>query len=183
MDEVLAESIKSLPETPESDLDLNRINLLWGLVVGEEIGSRSRVVKMSKSTLFVEVKGQEWVPVLHTYERKILNKLNKIFDSKDFTGIMVQQVEGIPLNSNKPLKISAPPSHNQPMDKHTVAREEHLKSITDPGLRERLARLSTKLRFVTLALVSILSWPIVLRCNPPPIPKRCRWMPGIRCPR
>jgi tetratricopeptide (TPR) repeat protein len=153
MDEVLAESIKSLPETPESDL--NRINLLWGLVVGEEIGSRSRVVKMSKSTLFVEVKGQEWVPVLHTYERKILNKLNKIFDSKDFTGIIVKQVEGLPISSNKPLKISASPSHNQPMDKYTVAREEHLKSITDPELRERLARLSTKLRFITLALVSI----------------------------
>jgi tetratricopeptide (TPR) repeat protein len=153
MGEVLAESIKSLPETPESDL--NRINLLWGLVVGEEIGSRSRVVKMSKSTLFVEVKGHEWVPVLHTYERKILNKLNKIFDSKGFTGIIAKQVEGLPISSNKPLKISASPSYNQPMDKQTVAREEHLKSITDPELRERLTRLSTKLRFVTLALVSI----------------------------
>jgi len=153
MGEVLAESIKSLPETPESDL--NRINLLWSLVVGEEIGSRSRVVKVAKSTLFVEVKGQEWVPVLHTYERKILNKLNKIFDTKNFTGIIVEQVESIPINSNKPLKISASPSYNQPMDKQTVAREEHLKTIADPELRERLTRLSTKLRFVTLALVSI----------------------------
>lgn len=153
MGEVLAESIKSLPETPESDL--NRINLLWGLVVGEEIGSRSRVVKMSKSTLFVEVSGQEWVPVLHTYERKILAKLNKIFDSKSFMEIIVKQVEDLPMNSNKPLKISAVPSYNQPMDKHTVAREEHLKPIADPELRERLARLSTKLRFVALACVSI----------------------------
>ena len=153
MGEVLAESIKSLPE--DSDLDLNRINLLWSLVVGEEMGSRSRVVKMTKSTLFVEVRGQEWVPVLHTYERKILNKLNKAFDSKGFTGIMVEQVESIPINSNKPLKISASPSYNQPMDKQTVSREEDLKTIADPDLRERLARLSTKLRFVTLALVSV----------------------------
>jgi tetratricopeptide (TPR) repeat protein len=153
MGEVLAESIKSLPES--SDSDLNRINLLWGLVAGEEIGSRSRVVKMTKSTLFVEIKGQEWVPVLHTYERKILAKLNKTFDSKGFTGIIVKRVDDLPLNSNKPLKISAPPSHNQSMDNPTVAREEDLKSITDPELRESLARLSTKLRFVTLALVSI----------------------------
>lgn len=153
MGEVLAASIKSLPE--DSDSNLNRINLLWSLVVGEEIGSRSRVVKMTKNTLFVEVKGQEWVSVLHTYERKILNKLNKIFDSKGFTGIMVSQVESIPINSNKPLKISVSPSYNQPMNKQTVAREEHLKTIADPELRERLARLSTKLRFVTLALVSL----------------------------
>ncbi len=153
MGEVLAESIKSLPATPDSEL--NQINLLWSLVVGEEIGSWSRVVKVAKSTLFVEVKGQEWVPVLHTYERKILAKLNKMFDSKGFKEIIVKQVEGVPIHSNKPLKISASPSYNQPMDKNTVAREEHLKPITDPELRERLARLSTKLRFVALALVSV----------------------------
>jgi tetratricopeptide (TPR) repeat protein len=153
MGEVLAESIKSLPEAPDSDL--NRINLLWSLVVGEEIASRSRVINAAKSTLFVEVKGQEWVPVVHTYERKILAKLNKIFDSKAFMEIIVKQVEGIPINSNKPLQISASPSRNQPMDKHTVVREEYLKPIQDPELRERLSRLSTKLRFVSLALVSV----------------------------
>jgi tetratricopeptide (TPR) repeat protein len=153
MGEVLAGSIKSLPEA--SDLDLNRINLLWSLVVGEELGSRSQVVKTTKSTLYVEIKGQEWVPVLHTYERKILIKLNKIFDSKRFMEIIVNQVEDFPINTNKPLKISVPPSHKKPMDNQTVAREEHLKPIADPELRERLARLSTKLRFVTLTLVSI----------------------------
>ena len=153
MGEVLAESIKSLPETPESDFD--RINLLWSLVVGEELGSRSRVVKTTKSALYVEIKGQEWVPVLHTYERKILIKLNKIFDSKRFMEIIVNQVEDLPIISNKPLKISAPPSHNKSMDNQTVAREEHLKPIADPELRERLARLGTKFRFVALALVSI----------------------------
>jgi tetratricopeptide (TPR) repeat protein len=153
MGEVLAASIKSLPETPDSDL--NRINLLWGLVVGEEIGSRSRVVKTDKGTLFVEVMGHEWVPVVHTYERKILAKLNKIFDSKGFTEIIVKPVASIPMNSNKPLKISASPSYDQPMDKQVVARAEHLKPIADPELRERLSRLSTKLRFVTLALVSV----------------------------
>ena len=153
MGEVLAESIKSLPETP--DLELNRINLLWSLAVGEEIGSRSRVTQAVKGTLFVEVQGQEWVPVVRTYERKILAKLNKIFDSKGFMEIIVRQVEGIPIKPNKPLKISASPSHNQPMDKQTVAREEYLKPIADPELRERLSRLSNKLRFVSLAWVSV----------------------------
>jgi tetratricopeptide (TPR) repeat protein len=155
MGEVLAESIQSLPDTLDPDADLNRINLLWSLVVGEEIGSRSRVVRMVKHTLFVEVTGQEWVPVLNTYEWKILAKLNKIFDSKSFKEIMVTQVQGTPVSSNKPLKISAPPSRNKPMDKHLVAREEDLKPILDPELRERLSRLSTKFRFVALALVSI----------------------------
>ncbi|MDH3256539.1 MAG: tetratricopeptide repeat protein [Nitrospinota bacterium] len=152
MGEVLAESIKSLPET--SDLDLNRINLLWSLVVGDEIGCRTQVIRVSKSTLFVEVIGKEWVSVLHTYERKILAKLNKIIDSKGFKEIIVKQVEGISTKSNKPLKISASPSHKPTMDKQTVDREEHLKPIADPELRERLARLSTKLRFVALAWVS-----------------------------
>ena len=130
MGEVLAESIKLLPETPESEL--NRINLLWNMVAGEEIGSRSRVTNIGKSTLFVEVRGPEWVPVLRTYEWKILAKLNKIIDSKGFMEIIVRQVEDIPTNSSKPLKISARPSCDKPMDKQAVAREEHLKTIPDP---------------------------------------------------
>lgn len=153
MGDVLAESIKLLPETPESEFD--RINLLWSLVVGEEIGSRSRVVKVTKSTLFVEVIGHEWVPVVHTYERKILAKLNKTFDSKSFMEIIVRQVDDLPANSNKPLKISVAPSHNKSMDNQTVAQEEHLQTIADPELRERLVRLSTKFRFVALAMVSV----------------------------
>jgi tetratricopeptide (TPR) repeat protein len=154
MGEVLAESIKSLP-AESLDSDLNRINLLWSLAVGEEMGSRSRVTKTVKSTLFVEVKGQEWVPVLRTYERKILNKLNKMFDSKGFIEIIVKQVKDLPINSNKPFKTSVSQSHHKPMNKPIVAREEHLKPISDPELRERLSRLSTKFRFVALALVSV----------------------------
>jgi tetratricopeptide (TPR) repeat protein len=153
MGDVLAESIQSLPETPDSEL--NRINLLWSLVVGEEIANRSRVLQVVKDTLIVEVIGKEWVPVVHTYEWKILAKLNKIVDSKGFTEIIVKQGKGIPMQSSKPLKISAPPSHTQPMDKQTVDREEHLKTISDPELRERLASLSSKLRFVSLAWVSV----------------------------
>ena len=154
MGEVLAESIKSLPDAPESEL--NRINLLWSLAAGEEIGNRSRVTNVGKDTLFVEVKGQEWVPVLRTYEWKILAKLNKMIDSKGFKEIIVRQVEDIPVNSIKPLKISAPPrSCEQPMDEQAITREELLKPIPDPELRERLSRLSRKLRFVSLACVSV----------------------------
>ena len=153
MGDVLAQSINSLPDAPDSEL--NRINLLWSLAVGEEIGSRSRVTNVGKDTLFVEVMGPEWVPVVRTYEWKILAKLNKMLDSKGFKEIIVRQVENIPINSSKPLKISATPSQSQPMDKQTVAREEHLKPISDPELRDRLTRLGSKLRFVSLAWVSI----------------------------
>ena len=153
MGDVLAESIQSLPEAPESEL--NRINLLWSLVVGEEIANRSRVLLVVKDTLIVEVRGKEWVPVVLTYEWKILAKLNKIVDSKGFTEIIVKQGEGLPIQTNKPLKISAPTRHTEPMDKHTVDREEHLQTISDPELRERLASLASKLRFVSLAWVSL----------------------------
>ena len=154
MDEVLAEAIQSLPEAPDSELD--RINLLWGLAVGEEIGSRSRVMKAAKNTLFVGVKGQEWVPVIRSYERNILGKLNKMIDFKGFMEIIVKQVDDIPVNSSKPLNISEPLRRNEPMDKPNVAHEEHLKPIADPELRERLSRLSRKLRFVSLAWLSVL---------------------------
>ena len=169
MGEVLAESIKSLPEEPDSEL--NRINLMWSLVVGEEIGHRSRVIKAAKNTLFVEVNGREWVPVVHTYERKILAKLNKIFDSKGFVEIIVKQAESIPIKTSKPLKISVSPSQNLPMDKQAVAREEHLKPIQDPELRERLTRLSHKLRFVSLACVSVF---ILANCATAPTPSHSK---------
>ena len=153
IDEVLAESIKSLPETSGPDLD--RINLYWSLVVGAEIGSRSRVTKVTKSTLFVEVNGAEWVSVLRSYQRKILNKLNKIVDSKGFTVIIIKMVDDIPIHPGPSQKVSVTPSRRQPMDKHAMAREEHLKPISDPELRERLSRLNAKLRFVSLVLVSV----------------------------
>ena len=156
IDDVLAGAIQSLPETP--DPDLNRINLFWNLAVGTEIGARSRVVKITKSTLIVEVSGAEWEPVLRTYERKILWKLSKLLENKDFMEIMIKKVEALPGSLDKPATASVTPSRhpNQPMDKNTAAREEHVKPITDPELRGCLSRLNTKLRFVTLALASAL---------------------------
>ena len=153
IDEVLAESIQSLPET--AGLELDRINLQWSLVVGSEIGARSRVTKVTKCTLFVEVNGAEWVPVIRGYKRKILAKINKIFDSKGFTTIIIKKVEAIPNMSGPSKKVPVTRSLRQPMDKQIMAREEHLKSISDPELRERLSRLNAKIRFISLALVSV----------------------------
>lgn len=156
IDGVLAGAIQSLPETPESDL--NRINLFWNLAVGTEIGARTRVVKIAKTTLIVEVSGAEWEPVLRTYQGKILWKLNKMFVNKDFTEIMIKKVEAISDGPDPPATASVTPSLHptQPMDKDIAAREEYVKLIADPELRERLFRLNTKLRFVTLALASTL---------------------------
>ncbi len=155
INDVLAEAVRSLPETP--DPDLNRINLHWTLAAGREIGARSRVVKIRQGTLFVEVIGAEWVPVVRTYERKILGKLNKIFDSKSFMAIILKQVEPLPGKPGKPVTDPASPGR-QPtpsMDPNAIAREEHVKPIPDPDLRERLSRLNAKLRFVALALACV----------------------------
>ena len=180
MGDVLAESIKSLPATP--DLELDRINLLWSLVVGEEIGSRSRVVKTAKGTLFVEVKGQEWVPVVHTYERKILAKLNKIFDSKGFMEIIVKQVEGVPISSKKPLKISATPSYTQPMDKHDCCPRGILEADSGPRVAGASFPSEYQTPFCCLG-VGECFYPCQLRFNasPPAIPKRYKWMREMRC--
>lgn len=153
IDDVLAAAVQSLPETP--DPDFNRINLYWTLAAGREIGARSRIVKIGQGTLFVEVIGAEWVPVVCTYERKILGKLNKIFDSKSFTAIILKQVETLPGKPDEPVTDPASPGRHptRPMDPNAAAREEHVKPIPDPDLRERLTRLNAKLRFVALALV------------------------------
>ncbi|MCZ6541315.1 MAG: DciA family protein [Nitrospinae bacterium] len=152
IDDVLAQAVQSLPETPDSDL--NRINLHWTLAAGREIGARSRVVKIAQNTLFVEVIGAEWVAVMRTYERKILGKWNKMFKSKGFTAIILKQVETLPGKPGKPVTDPASPGRHptRPMDPNAIAREEHVKPISDPDLRERLSRLNAKLRFVALVL-------------------------------
>jgi len=163
IDDVLAASIKLLPETP--DPELHRINLHWNLAVGEEIGARSHVVKVTESTLFVEVKGQEWVPVVRAYKGKILVKINKIFDSKGFTEIIVKKVDTISGIPDKPHKIPAPRSR-PPADMKPTAREEQLNSITDPELRGQLKRIGAQLRFMALACLSLF---ILANCASRPV--------------
>lgn len=154
IDDVLAKSIQSLPAAP--DPDLHRINLHWSLAVGEEMATRSRVVKVCKSTLKVEVMGPEWVSVVRAYQRKILAKLNKSSDFKDITSITIKQVEPAPRKPVQPRKAPAgAESRIQPMENNMTASDESLKSIADPELRGLLSRLGTKLRFVALACVSV----------------------------
>ena len=161
MAEVLAQSIQSLPATPETDL--NRLALQWSLAAGAEIAARSQVVEAGKSHITVEVQGAEWIPVVRSYERKILARLNKLFDFKDFTSIILKQAKSVPKSPEASRKTPAVPEHRtQPMTHTTPALEESLAPVADADLRAQLTRLSTKLRFIALAGVSLL---ILANCS------------------
>lgn len=71
---------------------LNRVALLWPIVVGQELALRSRLVRLTEKTLYVEVEGQEWVSVLKSLESKILAEVNKNSDLASFTRISLAAV-------------------------------------------------------------------------------------------
>ena len=48
----------------------------WNLVVGKEIAEASSIDKVTKGILHVKVKGKEWVPVLDSLKKKIMQEIN-----------------------------------------------------------------------------------------------------------
>lgn len=75
---------------------LNRVALLWPMVVGQEIAMRTRVHRLTEKTLFVEVEGQEWLPVVKSLESKILTEINQNNDFASFTRIALTAVPARP---------------------------------------------------------------------------------------
>jgi len=48
----------------------------WNLVVGKEIAGVSSVDKVTRGILHVRVQGKEWVPVLDSLKKKIIQEIN-----------------------------------------------------------------------------------------------------------
>ena len=66
---------ESLPESLQDD-QLEWMSYHWNLVVGKEIADISSIDKITKSTLYIRVQGKEWLSVLESLKKKIIQEIN-----------------------------------------------------------------------------------------------------------
>ena len=66
---------ESLPESLQDD-QLEWMSYHWNLVVGKEIADISSIDKITKSTLYIRVQGEEWLSVLESLKKKIIQEIN-----------------------------------------------------------------------------------------------------------
>jgi predicted nucleic acid-binding Zn ribbon protein len=66
---------ESLPESLQDD-KLEWLSYHWNLVVGKEIADISSIDKITKSTLYIRVQGEEWLSVLESLKKKIIQEIN-----------------------------------------------------------------------------------------------------------
>jgi predicted nucleic acid-binding Zn ribbon protein len=67
---------ESLPEKLQ-DNQLEWLSYHWNLVVGKEIADISSIDKITKSTLHIRVQGEEWMLVLESLKKKIIQEINR----------------------------------------------------------------------------------------------------------
>ncbi len=64
----------------------------WNLVVGKEIAGVSTLDKVSRGVLHVQVEGKEWVPVLDSLKKKIIQEINSRAGEPLLNGIVFKAV-------------------------------------------------------------------------------------------
>jgi predicted nucleic acid-binding Zn ribbon protein len=64
----------------------------WNLVVGEEIAEVSTIDKIARGKLHVRVKGKEWLPVLDSLNKKIIQEINSRAGESLLNGIVFEAV-------------------------------------------------------------------------------------------
>lgn len=64
----------------------------WNLVVGKEIAGVSSIDKVTRGILHVRVKGKEWVPVLDSLKKKIMQEINSRAGESLLNGIVFKAV-------------------------------------------------------------------------------------------
>ena len=66
---------ESLPESLKNDQQ-EWLSYHWNLVVGKEIADISNIDKITQGTLYIRVQGKEWLPVLESLKKKIIQEIN-----------------------------------------------------------------------------------------------------------
>ena len=66
---------ESLPENVQKD-QVEWLTYHWSLVVGTEIAAISIVEQLSGKTLYVRVQSFEWLQVIESFKKKIIQELN-----------------------------------------------------------------------------------------------------------
>ena len=84
---------QSLPEEMLSKGDKKEwLTYHWNLVVGKEIAGVSTLDKVSRGVLHVQVEGKEWVPVLDSLKKKIIQEINSRAGEPLLNGIVFKAV-------------------------------------------------------------------------------------------
>jgi predicted nucleic acid-binding Zn ribbon protein len=66
---------ESLPKSLQDDQQ-EWLSYHWNLMVGKEIAYISNVDKVTKDTLHVRVQGTEWLAVLESLKKKLIQEIN-----------------------------------------------------------------------------------------------------------
>jgi predicted nucleic acid-binding Zn ribbon protein len=66
---------ESLPESLQDDQQ-EWLSYHWNLVVGKEIADISSIDKTTQGTLHIRVQSTEWLPVLESLKKKIIQEIN-----------------------------------------------------------------------------------------------------------
>jgi hypothetical protein len=75
--EIRSVLFKSLPDEVLSNGNQKEwLTYHWNLVVGKEIAGVSTIDKLTRQILYVQVYGKEWVPVLDSLKKKIVQEIN-----------------------------------------------------------------------------------------------------------
>jgi predicted nucleic acid-binding Zn ribbon protein len=64
----------------------------WNLVVGKEIADVSTIDKVTRKILYVQVQGKEWVPVLDSLKKKLVQEINGRAGESLLNGIVFKAV-------------------------------------------------------------------------------------------
>lgn len=96
----------------------------WKAAVGDRIEAHARFRELLRDRLIVEVEDRVWQKQLHTLEKQILDKLERLTGKR-----LARQIEyRIAIPRPRPQMESTPAFQLSPQDQEAAA-------ITDPGLR------------------------------------------------
>ena len=91
--EIRSVLFQSLPdEVFSKENQIEWLTYHWNLVVGKEIAGISSIDNMTRKILYVRVKGKEWVPVLDSLKKKILQEINSRAGEALLNGIVFKTV-------------------------------------------------------------------------------------------
>lgn len=91
--EIRSVLFQSLPdEIFSKENQIEWLTYHWNLVVGKEIAGISSIEKVTRKILYVQVKGKEWVPVLDSLKKKIMQEINSRASESLLNGIVFKAV-------------------------------------------------------------------------------------------
>ncbi len=83
--------------------------LIWDQIVGEQIATRARPLKLRKGVLEVQVDHPVWMQQLHMLKPKILEKINTILPNAEITDIYLRQTKTLGGQAQpRPPKVQNP---------------------------------------------------------------------------